>query len=155
MSQVKNDRGQVSGQNEAQLPGGEDETGTPIAIVIADDHALVREGTRRLLEAEPGLVVVAEAGDGASAVAEVERLKPDVVIMDIAMPGMNGIEATRQIKARQPQVAVLALTAHDDDQYILKLLDAGPGVGAIQVDVLRHRQVLLAGPQCGSQRALL
>lgn len=125
MSQVKSNRGQASGQSETQLPGGEEETGTPIAIVIADDHALVREGTRRLLEAEPGLVVVAEAGDGAGAVAEVERLRPDVVIMDIAMPGMNGIEATRQIKARQPQVAILALTAHDDDQYILKLLDAG------------------------------
>ncbi len=124
MSQ-RSDREQGNEPSAPQIPGGEDEVGMPIAIVIADDHALVREGTRRLLEAEPGLVVVAEAGDGASAVAEVERLKPDVVIMDIAMPGMNGIEATRQIKARQPQVAVLALTAHDDDQYILKLLDAG------------------------------
>lgn len=114
----------ASAQNEG-MAGNEDESGAPISIVIADDHALVREGTRRLLEAEEGLVVVAEAGDGASAVAEVERLRPNVVIMDIAMPGMNGIEATRQIKARQPQVAVLALTAHDDDQYILKLLDAG------------------------------
>ncbi len=125
MSQGGSDRAPVSPQSETQTTGVEDETGAPIAIVIADDHALVREGTRRLLDSETGLVVVGEAGDGASAVAEVERLKPDVVIMDIAMPGMNGIEATRQIKARQPQVAVLALTAHDDDQYILKLLDAG------------------------------
>lgn len=125
MSQDGKERAMGSAQGETQVNGVDDETGAPISIVIADDHVLVREGTRRLLEAEPGLVVVAEAGDGAVAVAETERLKPDVVIMDIAMPGMNGIEATRQIKARLPQVAVLALTAHDDDQYILKLLDAG------------------------------
>ena len=125
MTQGRSDRTHASLQSETQTTGIEDEPGAPISIVIADDHALVREGTRRLLDSENGLIVVGEAGDGASAVAEVERLKPDVVIMDIAMPGMNGIEATRQIKARQPQVAVLALTAHDDDQYILKLLDAG------------------------------
>lgn len=124
MSQGSGDTVFANGPNDAGAVGDE-EPGAPITIVIADDHALVREGTRRLLEAEPDLVVVAEADDGASAVAEAERLKPDVVIMDIAMPGMNGIEATRQIKVRQPQVAVLALTAHDDDQYILKLLDAG------------------------------
>src|SRR5579859_3760726 len=125
MSHDGSERAPVSSQSETQTIGVEDEAGAPIAIVIADDHALVREGTRRLLDSESGLIVVGEAGDGASAVAEVERLKPNVVIMDIAMPGMNGIEATRQIKARLPQVAVLALTAHDDDQYILKLLDAG------------------------------
>lgn len=124
MSLDKGERVPAGAVNESAT-GAEDESGAPVSIVIADDHALVREGTRRLLEAEAGLVVVAEAGDGANAVAEVERLRPNVVIMDIAMPGMNGIEATRQIKARQPQVAVLALTAHDDDQYILKLLDAG------------------------------
>lgn len=125
MTQGARDRAPVGASNDIQASGGEDDASAPISIIIADDHALVREGTRRLLEAESGLVVVAEAGDGAAAVAEVERLKPDVAIMDIAMPGLNGIEATRQIKARQPQVAVLALTAHDDDQYILKLLDAG------------------------------
>lgn len=125
MSQGKSDRAPMNVQAESQTSGVEDESSAPVSILIADDHALVREGTRRLLEAEPGLVVVAEAGDGASAVAEAERMKPDVVIMDIAMPGMNGIEATRQIKARQPQIAILALTAHDDDQYILRLLDAG------------------------------
>ncbi len=125
MPQSRSDRAPMSVQADSQSSGVEDESSAPVSIMIADDHALVREGTKRLLEAEPGLVVVAEAGDGASAVAEAERLKPDVVIMDIAMPGMNGIEATRQIKARQPQIAILALTAHDDDQYILRLLDAG------------------------------
>ncbi|HEX9039243.1 MAG TPA: response regulator transcription factor [Ktedonobacterales bacterium] len=125
MSMSESNRGTDSALTEAHASSPEDESGGLITIVIADDHALVREGTRRLLEAESGLVVLGEAGDGATAIAEVERVRPSVVIMDIAMPGMNGIEATRQIKARQPQVAVLALTAHDDDQYILKLLDAG------------------------------
>lgn len=97
----------------------------PITILLAEDHALVREGTRRLLEAEPDLRVVAEAGDGVTAVALAIQSRPDVAILDIAMPVMNGIEATRQIKATLPQIAVLALTAHDDEQYVLKLLDVG------------------------------
>lgn len=98
---------------------------TLITVLLADDHALVREGTRRLLEAEPDIQVVAEAGDGAAAIAEAERCHPDVIIMDVRMPGMNGITATRHIKLRTPGVAILALTAYDDDQYVLALLDAG------------------------------
>ncbi len=101
------------------------DAGQPITVLLADDHALVREGTRRLLEAEPDLRVVAEAGDGQTAVAEALRCRPDVAIIDVAMPGMSGIEATRRIKAQTPQMAVLALTAYDDDQYVLALLDAG------------------------------
>jgi NarL family two-component system response regulator LiaR len=97
----------------------------PIRVVLADDHALVREGTRRLLETEPDVQVVAEAASGTEAVAAVERDHPDVVIMDIAMPGGNGIEATRHIKQLSPQTAVLALTAYDDDQYVIALLEAG------------------------------
>jgi DNA-binding NarL/FixJ family response regulator len=97
----------------------------PITVLLADDHALVREGTRRLLEAEPDIRVVAEAGNGAEAVDQAERWRPDVAIMDIAMPGMRGIEATQRIKARLPKVAILALTAYDDEQYVLALLDAG------------------------------
>lgn len=97
----------------------------PIRVMLADDHALVREGTRRLLEAEADLRVVAEAASGAEAVAAAERDQPDVVIMDIAMPGGNGIEATRHIKRLCPQSAVLALTAYDDDQYVMALLEAG------------------------------
>jgi NarL family two-component system response regulator LiaR len=96
-----------------------------ITVLLADDHALVREGTRRLLEAEPDFRVVAEAGTGLDAVQEAERTIPDVAIMDVAMPGMSGIEATRRIKASCPSVAVLALTAYDDEQYVLALLDAG------------------------------
>ena len=97
----------------------------PIRVVLAEDHALVRQGTRRILEDGDRIVVVGEAADGAEAVALVERHDPDVAIIDIGMPGVNGIEATRQIKATHPQVGVLALTVHDDDQYVFALLDAG------------------------------
>ncbi len=96
-----------------------------IRVVIAEDHALVREGTRQILEDHPGLEVVGEAEDGEEAVALVSRLQPNVVLMDIAMPKMNGIEATRLIKQQSSATSVLILTAYDDDQYIFALLDAG------------------------------
>ena len=96
-----------------------------IRVVIADDHALLREGTRQILEDQPGLRVVGEAQDGEEAVALVSRLHPDVVLMDIAMPKLNGIEATRLIKQASPSTSVLILTAYDDDQYVYALLDAG------------------------------
>lgn len=107
------------------LSDGSLETGEPIRVMLADDHVLVREGTRRLLEAEPDIQVVAEAGDGISAVEQAVASQPDVLIIDVAMPGMSGIEATRHIKQQLPKVAVLALTAYDDDQYVLALLNAG------------------------------
>jgi DNA-binding NarL/FixJ family response regulator len=97
----------------------------PIRVIIAEDHAVVREGTRQLLEREPDLQVVGEAADGAEAVALVEALHPDVVIMDISMPVMTGIEATKRIKAIRPNTAILILTAYDDDQYVFALLAAG------------------------------
>jgi len=96
-----------------------------IRILIADDHAFVREGTRRILEQEPDLEVVAEAGDGEEAVKLSCDLKPDVVLVDVAMPRLDGIEATRRIKAQCPAVAVLVLSAYDDDQFIFGLLEAG------------------------------
>ncbi|MEW6033383.1 MAG: response regulator transcription factor [Chloroflexota bacterium] len=96
-----------------------------IRVLIADDHAVVREGTRRILEQEQGLEVVAEAGDGEEAVRLSNELKPDVVIMDIAMPKLDGIEATRRIKSVCPATTVLVLTAYDDDQFVFSLLEAG------------------------------
>ncbi len=96
-----------------------------IKILIADDHAFVREGTRRILEQEPDLEVVAEAGDGEEAVRLASDLKPDVAIIDVAMPKRDGIEATRRIKALCPAVAVLVLSAYDDDQFVFGLLEAG------------------------------
>ena len=96
-----------------------------IRVIIADDHVLFREGTRNLIEQEPDMEVVGEAGDGEEAVSLVTQLKPDVALIDIAMPNVNGIEATRQIKARCPATASLILTAYDDDQYVFTLLEAG------------------------------
>ena len=96
-----------------------------IKILIADDHAVVREGTRQILEQEADMDVVAEASDGEEAVKLAGSSKPDVAIIDISMPKVDGIEATRQIKTLYPGVVVLILTAYDDDQFIFSLLEAG------------------------------
>jgi DNA-binding NarL/FixJ family response regulator len=96
-----------------------------IRVVIADDHTILRVGLRAFLRYHGDIAVVGEAQDGAGAVARVEELHPDVVLMDIAMPGMNGIEATRQIRERFPGTRVLVLTQYKDPQYILPLLRAG------------------------------
>jgi len=96
-----------------------------IRIVIADDHAVVRQGTRSLLEREKDMEVVGEAGDGEEAVKIIDQLQPDVAIIDIAMPKLNGVEVTKQIKPRHPSTAVLILSAYDDDEYIFALLEAG------------------------------
>jgi DNA-binding NarL/FixJ family response regulator len=96
-----------------------------IKVLIADDHAVVREGTRQILEQEPDLEVVAEAGDGEEATKLAGIHKPDVAIIDVAMPKVDGIAATRQIKTLYPSIAVLILTAYDDDQFVFSLLEAG------------------------------
>ena len=96
----------------------------PIRVVLADDHAVVRKGIREFLE-QGDVTVVAEATDGTEAVALVAEYQPDVAVLDIQMPGMTGIEATRHIKAEYPEVRVLILTAYDDDPYVFALLQAG------------------------------
>jgi DNA-binding NarL/FixJ family response regulator len=96
-----------------------------IRILLADDHTLMRSGIRALLEDEPGLTVIGEAEDGRSAVAQACKLRPDVVIMDIAMPLLNGLEATRQIRQQCPRVRVLILSMHDNEEYIRQVLEAG------------------------------
>ncbi len=96
-----------------------------ITILLAEDHIIVREGTRELLQHQPDMKVVGEASDGEEAVILAKQLKPDVIVMDIAMPKLNGIEATKQIKKFRPATAVLILTAYDTDQYIMALLEAG------------------------------
>jgi DNA-binding NarL/FixJ family response regulator len=96
-----------------------------IKILLAEDHVVVRQGTRQLLECEPDLKVIGEAGDGEKAVQLAAQLKPDVVIMDVAMPKLSGIEATKQIKALLPSVAILVLTGYDYDEYVFSLLEAG------------------------------
>lgn len=96
-----------------------------IRLLLADDHAVVRSGLRMLLQAQPDMKIIGEAETGQEAIRRVAELKPDVVLMDIEMPGMNGIEATRRIKAESPQAAVLALTMYEDDQYFFEMLRAG------------------------------
>jgi len=105
-----------------------------IRVLLVEDHILVREGTRELLSREGDLQVVAEAGDGEEAVRLAAEHRPDVVIMDISLPKLNGLEATKQIKAIHPAAAVLVLTAYEDDQYIFAFLEAG-AVGYLLKDV--------------------
>ncbi|HLQ09975.1 MAG TPA: response regulator transcription factor [Ktedonobacteraceae bacterium] len=108
-----------------RIGSGEHEQGNVIRILLVDDHALVREGTRRLLETENDVQVVAEASSGEEAIEVARSSQPDIAVMDIAMPGIGGIEATRAIKKYCPETAVLILSAYDDEPYLLALLDAG------------------------------
>lgn len=96
-----------------------------IKLLLADDHAVVRSGLRMLLEAQPDMEIVAEAENGRETIEKVLAFQPDIVLMDIEMPGMNGIEATRKIKEESPETAVLALTMYEDDQYFFEMLKAG------------------------------
>jgi NarL family two-component system response regulator LiaR len=96
-----------------------------IRIVIADDHAVVREGTRALLEREEDFEVIGEARDGEEAIKLIESTNPDVAIIDISMPKINGIEVTRRVKPLLPSLAILILTAYDNDEYVFALLEAG------------------------------
>ncbi|MFP3879768.1 MAG: response regulator [Dehalococcoidia bacterium] len=96
-----------------------------VTVLIADDHPLVREALYRALEVEEDMKLVGEASDGEEAVRLASELKPNVVVMDIVMPKVNGIEATRKIKDVAPDTAILILTAYDDEEYVLGLLDAG------------------------------
>jgi len=96
-----------------------------IRVLLAEDHTIVRKGLRALLDDETDIEVVGEAEDGRETVRQVERVHPDVVLMDITMPLLNGVEATRQIKAQYPEVQVLGLTRHENEEYIYQLLRAG------------------------------
>ena len=96
-----------------------------IQVVVAEDHPLMREGTRRILDQDPNLTVVGEAANGQQALELITRLQPDVAILDIRMPKLNGIEVLRQLIAHSPGTKALMLSAHDDDDYILASLEAG------------------------------
>lgn len=96
-----------------------------IRVLVADDHTIVRSGVRMLLEAEPDIEVVGEALNGEEALALTELLRPDVILMDIAMPGLDGLQATRQVKSRWPEISVLILTMHRTDEYFFEALKVG------------------------------
>ncbi len=97
----------------------------PIRVLLVDDHAVVREGYRRLLEATPGIRVVAEAGNGEDAYARFMEASPDIVVMDITLPGFSGFEALRRILGRQPAARVLMFSMHEDPVFVLRALDGG------------------------------
>lgn len=96
-----------------------------LRILLADDHTVVRQGLRKILEERPDWEVVAEAGDGREAVRQAEELKPDVAIIDVAMPLLNGIETTRQIVRKSPSTRILVLSMHSDEAYVNQMLKAG------------------------------
>ena len=98
---------------------------SPIRVLIADDHAILRKGIRALLKTEPDIEVVGETGDGLETVTEAEALRPDVILMDLVMPGMDGIEATRRITAEQPGVRILVLTSFAADDKVFPAIKAG------------------------------
>ncbi|HSY17702.1 MAG TPA: response regulator transcription factor [Candidatus Acidoferrales bacterium] len=96
-----------------------------ITVLLADDHMIVREGFRKMLELENDIAIVGEAEDGRKAVALAKKLQPDVVLMDIAMPLLNGLEATRQLQKELPGIKVIMLSAHSDDAYVKNATDSG------------------------------
>ena len=120
-----------------------------IHILIADDHGIVRKGLRLQLEQSPDFQVVGEAADGREAVRMTEELKPDVVVMDIAMPNLNGIQATAQIVKRNPRTAVIILSMHSDESYLIRTLAAGAKgyllKDTAEVDLYRAVQVVAQG----------
>jgi DNA-binding NarL/FixJ family response regulator len=96
-----------------------------LRVLLADDHVVVREGLKRLIDEQPDILVVGEAGDGAATIQKVQELKPDVIVMDISMPGMNGLVATKKLKELRPDIVIVTLTRHADDAYLQELLRAG------------------------------
>src|ERR1700694_5736342 len=96
-----------------------------IRVLLADDHAMVRKGFRLILEAQPDMEIVGEAGNGREAIEEAEKSHPDVIVMDVAMPELNGIEATRRLYASAPRTRILALSMHKDSVYVREILRAG------------------------------
>ena len=125
----------------------------PISVVLADDHVLFREGTHQLLERTGDIKVTGEASTGGEAVELVCGLHPDVAIVDIEMPDMNGVEATKAIKTRQPEVAVLVLTVHDEKPYIFAILDAG-AAGYLLKDVQASELVSAVRALCRGESVL-
>ncbi|HEX2849813.1 MAG TPA: response regulator transcription factor [Acidimicrobiales bacterium] len=124
-----------------------------LRVLVVDDHSLVRQGTHDILERDPCIDVVGEAADGEEAIALVDALLPDVVLMDIGLPGMSGLDATRRIRHDHPEVNVLALTIHDDDEYVIEMLEAG-AAGYLLKDV-RNAELVQAVLAVGSGEVVL
>ncbi|WP_425058521.1 Transcriptional regulatory protein DegU [Sporomusa carbonis] len=106
----------------------------PIKLLIADDHALLRQGIKNVLSLEPDFLVIGEAADGEETIKQVESLKPDIILLDVNMPRLNGLEVTRRLKAADANVKVIILTIHDDEGYVLEVIKAG-AVGYLLKDI--------------------
>jgi DNA-binding NarL/FixJ family response regulator len=124
-------------------------TAPPIRVLLADDHALVRQGFRRILEDEPDIVVAGEAGGGADAIELSDRLGPDVVVLDLGMPEINGLHAAIEIRRRHPRRPILMLSMHADPQYVRNALDAGVNgyilKNALETDLIAAVRAVAAG----------
>jgi two-component system, NarL family, response regulator NreC len=122
-----------------------------LRILLADDHIVVRQGLKLVIESQKDMVVVCEAGDGAAAVQQALDLKPDVIVMDISMPGMNGLVATRTLKRTLPNVVIVTLTRHSDDAYLQELMRAGASAYVLKqsppVELLQAIRACAAGGQ--------
>jgi DNA-binding NarL/FixJ family response regulator len=120
-----------------------------IRILLADDHAVLRQGLRLLLDAQPDMEVIAEVEDGQSAVQTALRLRPEIVVLDVSMPRLNGLQATKQLKQELPQMKVLALTRHSDNSYLQQLLHAGANGYVLKQsnaeELVRALRVVFAG----------
>jgi DNA-binding NarL/FixJ family response regulator len=113
------------GEPEGRAARASASRGAPARVLLADDHDMIRRGLRRVLGTQPDMEVVGEAADGREALERARRLRPDVVLMDIRMPVMDGLEATRRLKAEMPGVCVLVVTAHEEPGYLLEAIQAG------------------------------
>jgi DNA-binding NarL/FixJ family response regulator len=126
---------------------------TDYTIILADDHAMMREGVRNIIEAVPGLKVIGEAGDGHLLLQMIKRSIPDMVILDISMPGLRGIEAAREIKARYPDIRILMLSMHKSEEFLAMALEAGAGGYLLKEDT--GDELLQAIDQLRSGRTFL
>lgn len=118
-------------------------------VLLADDHELMREGLRTLLAAQPDVEIVGEAEDGATAVRRVLELRPDIVIMDVGMPQVNGIEATRRLMAELPGTKVIALSMHSDRRYVTEMLKAGAAAYVLKQGAFRELATAMAAVRSG------
>ena len=121
----------------------------PLRILIADDHAIVRQGLKLLIDSQPDMKVIAEAASGDAVLEQAAAVKPDVVIMDVSMPGINGLVATRMLKQRQPETTIVALTRHEEKTYLEELLRAGASAYVLKqsppTEFLRAVRAVAAG----------
>jgi two-component system, NarL family, response regulator NreC len=122
-----------------------------LRILLADDHVVVRQGLKLLVEGQRDMIVVSEASDGVSAIQQAQELKPDVIIMDISMPGMNGLVATRTLKRILPEIVIVTLTRHSDDAYLQELMRAGASAYVLKqsapVELIQAIRACAAGGQ--------